>query len=472
MTVEGDVITAIAAGASCLRVRYRDVPGENGVQTMCVVAFDETGDCTGQEPAQLDLEAFLDSGADPVGNADLLADGSLFAACVTSDGTWRLQQPEADLPELYFAVVDALGDGPYSLGDAEFAAQRNGSVTTYDGTELKPPWVVTVSREVSNIEWLADGTFAVNGEDCSQVPSCTDDPSVIRPGDVFRTSIGIGPEQLEAVMEEADPEILDAFVTSRIGIPWDDVAGVSPDAVSQVFNRLAILDVIGDLLELWDGQYRLREQGIVVGYWQPWFVERELTGNCLPDAVEQAECERIEAAISAYEGERIAEWRTSGLRLWQAGFLGVSGRLAQADRRPHWSAFEGAMAWIGSQDLAGLSPRQAYDEAVREYAVEVGPTTPAMLILNGGPIEAQTIGTFCEADICASDFAGAYEMAEGALAAALDVFSPEQLRGFGIATFEGSHFDIREPYEDLGFPLNRVGETGYNHPILNVWRAN
>ena len=65
-----------------------------------------------------------------------------------------------------------------------------------------------------------------------------------------------------------------------------------------------------------------------------------------------------------------------------------------------------------------------------------------------------------------------YEQSEAALSSALQSFSPEQLLGFGISIFEGSHFDIRKPYEGFGsFSLNRVGETGYNNPVLNIYRA-
>lgn len=49
---------------------------------------------------------------------------------------------------------------------------------------------------------------------------------------------------------------------------------------------------------------------------------------------------------------------------------------------------------------------------------------------------------------------------------------PEQFQGFGVALFEGSQFDIRQPHEQFQFfALNRVGETGYNNPILNIYRA-
>ncbi|MFQ5555291.1 MAG: hypothetical protein ACE5GC_07985 [Acidimicrobiia bacterium] len=471
VAVEGDTVTAIAPGVSCLRFRYRDVPGENDVQTSCVAAFDETGDCSGMEPLRLDLNTFLDAPGAPVGDADAFAGGDLYSSCTTPDGHYRLQRPATELPQLYFAIVDALGAGAYSLGDDEFAAQRNGVVTTYDDSQLRLPWMVTVSREVADIRWMADGTFAINSEDCSRVPSCTDDPSVVVPGDVFRPSLGLGPDQLQAVMDATQPAQLEGFVNDRIGIPWADIAAVHPDATLQAFSRLVVLELMGDLLEEWDAAYGLREKGLVIGYWQPWFVERRLSGYCFPDGDERAACESIEAAISAYEGERLAAWRDSGLRLWQAGFIGVDGRFPLDERRPHWSAFEGVLAGIGDQQLPEMNLRSAYGDAVRDLAVDVGETTPVMLVLTGGPITAQTTGVFCEADICPSDFTLAYDMAEGALAAGMSVFSREQFRGFGVATFEGSHFDIREPYEDYGYPLNRVGETGYNHPILNIWRA-
>jgi len=215
--------------------------------------------------------------------------------------------------------------------------------------------------------------------------------------------------------------------------------------------------------------YELRVKEVAIGYAQPWFVERALTAYCYPD--EQTTCLEIESAISDYEQERIAEWRGAGFRLWQAGFLSLDDQMSLADRTPHWSAFEGVLTGVGAPESVGSDLRVAFDQAVRDLAVEIGATTPVMLFMTGPPIAAQTGSGFCEADICPSDFAGAYEMGEGALIAALDVFTPDQFQGFAAALFEGSHFDIRSPYEDYGFPLNRVGETGYNHPILNVWRA-
>ena len=58
------------------------------------------------------------------------------------------------------------------------------------------------------------------------------------------------------------------------------------------------------------------------------------------------------------------------------------------------------------------------------------------------------------------------------LHAALQSLSPEQFLGLGVTLFEGSHFDIREPYENFfSLLLNREGETGYNNPVPNIYWA-
>lgn len=471
LDVAGDSLTAAAPGAACLRFRYREMASENGIQTLCAVAFDETGDCSGLDPLHVDLGRYGPDNRPDVGESNLLAGGALFAACETPGGGLRLRRPDVELPDLYFVIVDALGDGPYSLGDAEMGAQRRGTVVTYDGDEIEAPWIVTVSREVSEITWSGDGGVVVNDEACADSPSCTVDSSVIQPGDVFRTSLGIGPDQIDELIASTDSDDLERFVGERIGVTVGEIASIHPDAAAQVYQRLVVVEVMGDLLSQWDDQYRLRDQQITIGYWQPWFVEQTITGSCLPGPTEQAACELVEAAVSAYEHDRIAAWRDSGFRLWQAGFLPTGNDESIDDRRPHWSAFEGVMAGIGGQDLVGVDLAATFDRAVRALADGLDPGAPVLLFLSGPPIEALTSGVFCEADVCLSDFAGSYEMAEATLTAALEAFTPDQLDGFGVALFEGSHFDIRHPIEEFGFPLNRVAETGYNQPILNVWRA-
>ena len=170
VAVEGTTLTAMAGGLACLRFANREVVNDNSVQTLCVVAFDETGDCSDLQTLTLDLQQHLGAASDPVGNADLLESGAgrFYAACLTPTGAYRLQQSSLRLPPLYFTVVDALGDGPYSLGDSEMDAQRAGGVTTFSGSELRPPWIVTVSREISELQLTSGLRFEFNDEDCNQ----------------------------------------------------------------------------------------------------------------------------------------------------------------------------------------------------------------------------------------------------------------------------------------------------------------
>ncbi len=55
----------------------------------------------------------------------------------------------------------------------------------------------------------------------------------------------------------------------------------------------------------------------------------------------------------------------------------------------------------------------------------------------------------------------------------LEAFAPGQVEAFAVSIFDGGiHFDIREPYENRGgVPLNRVGETGFNSPLMNLFLA-
>ena len=96
-----------------------------------------------------------------------------------------------------------------------------------------------------------------------------------------------------------------------------------------------------------------------------------------------------------------------------------------------------------------------------------------VLLQGGGALEIHTrAAEFCEAEICASDFRYGYEHPEAWMNAALEAFAPGQIKGFAIGMYDGGHFDVRDPYEQFEFlSLNRSGETGYNAPALNVYRA-
>ncbi len=463
-------------GIACLRFRYRATEAENSVQTLCVVAFDEVGSCEGQTPLRLDLEQFLPAEA-PRGNANLLEYGSarFYAACRTAGGAYRLQQSGDAIPNLYFHVVDALGDGPYSLGSDELEAQRNGAVVTFSGDELRPPWILTLSREISELS-LSQAAFTFNEEDCSEVPSCTSDPETIAPGDILRVGWGIGPGLLEQVVATAPVEVLDAYTQARIGISWEELGSVHPDLKMWVMWRLLNLDVMDTVIRSFDDQYELRARGITIAY-SPFWAVREVSEACYPDPAEKALCRDFERAVGAEEAARIRALADAGFSLWFSAPIDYreGGQFVSFDRdlRPHYSLFEGILATVGANssfEVPDIGTTMA--GAVKAFASEIGADTPVVLAASGPPITANTGGHFCEADICEADFKGTYDQTEAWLTAAVAALAPGQLRGFGAALFEGSHFDIRDPHEEFGgFALNRAAETGYNNPVLNIWRA-
>ena len=473
-------LTATAPGQACLRFEYRNTPRENSVQTLCVVSFDETGACTGLATATLDLETFLEAEGQPVGNANLLESGNgrFYAACQTPGGGLRLQQPDVLLPTLYFTIVDALTDGPYSLGTPELAWQRAGAVETYSGETIVPPWIVTMGIDITDITVAQDNSVLFSAGPCNEfTPSCTENTGILRPGDVLRVSPPTLSDFLVPVYEAMTDAQRDRFFQDRIGIPWTDFQEVHPDAGHQAFIRVGSLDIMTALIADFDGLLGVRDRGVTVAYDQS-SAPLPFPYYCFPDDISPGEserCSRIEEAIEAEEARKIAELLAAGYDLWFAATLRPvkGGHSPMSGERPDFSLFNGVIARIeagGNGDEAGLPTALA--QATRTFAAELGPDMPLVLTLAGPPITSATGGEFCEAEICASDFRGMYEQTEAVFGAALDSLEPGQLMGFGIATFEGSHFDIRQPYEDFeGLELNRVGETGYNNPVLNIYRA-
>ena len=481
--VVGSQLSATSGGLACLRFSYSITDEENNVQTLCVVSFDETGDCSGLPEVTLDLQQFLGDSQRPTGNANLLesGDGTFYRACRTQTGAFRLQKPVHALPPLYFTIVDALGDGPYSIGGPELVLQRAGTVSTYSGDEISPPWIVPVSMNVRRLRLNEDLSVEFERDDCDVSPECTMDPEMLQAGDIMRLSAGLSGEQLTDAFNETSEELRDRFFVDRIGIGWSDTATVHPDARQMAFNRLAVLDLIADMVDFFDGVFQLRGKGIRIGYFQPWPAQTPLPFPfaCFPDDIapgETTRCSRIEEALQAEEARRIQALRDAGFSLWFAHFLDYreNGEYVPLETfHPSLTNFDGV--------LVGIGPNSSYPVTdipttlagvVQRFAEEIGRETPVVLSLNGPPITAQTGGGFCEAEICPSDFRGMYDQTESVLDAAMRHLSRDQLEGFGVSLFEGSHFDIRSPYEEYaGFSLNRVGETGYNNPVLNIYRA-
>lgn len=475
VSVEGLALTAEAGGISCLRFQYRDVDQENGRQTLCVVAFDETGSCDGLTPLALNLRAYLNDPNAPEGDANLLASGAgrFYATCRTASGAYRLQQPGEPLPQPYFHLVDALGSGPYALGDDETNLQRAGAIETFSGETLQTPWIVTVSREVEWIELTADG-FETNIEDCSAVPSCSPSDIVIQTGDILRYSMGINLDQVAQIAPQTNPALLDTYLQDRLGLSWENASQLSNNSRDVVLLRLLSLDVMDDALDQFDGLYRIRERDITVAYMPYWAVQ-ELTNLCNLDEV--ALCATFEDALRTEEERRIGALQAKGFTLWLGAPLNYDpeANYVSVERviRPHISLFDGVLAWtFVNESFTGEESIAAVTGAVTAFAAELDPEQPVLLMLPGPPLTAQTGGAFCEAEICPSDFSTAYTQIEAWLGAALDTIPREQFVGFGLAMFDGAHFDIREPYEQYEFyDLNRVGETGYNHPVSNIYRA-
>ncbi len=475
VSLGGAEVEATAGGTACLRFAYRDNPGENGVQTLCVVSFDEVGDCVGLEWLGLDLEGFADTPDEAAGDANLLEAGAgrFYAVCRTGDGLVRLQQPTGVLPPLFFHMVDALGDGPYSLGDEEMERQRAGHVTTADGTTITPPWILPVSWEVSQLE-LDGGGVRVVFDPCTSSPGCTTRRDAVRPGDIL--SIGLGlPADAGSTLMGLPEAILDDFVGRRTGIPWQEVLERDPAMHQAVLYRLVNAGLMSQMVPWFDDVHGLRERGIRVAYnsWQP-----SLMPLCRPEPENVVECTRLEDAVAAFELEQVEGLLDAGHDLWAGVSLDYRDDGAYhsvvSDHRPQPTAFNGVLARVSANDT-WLAPdvALAMAETVTGLAAELPGGQPVVLMAAGPPITAQTgAGAFCEAEICPSDFDAAYTQFEAWLGAAIDAFDTDRLLGVGIALYEGSHFDLRRPVEQFaGFGLNRVGETGYNHPGLNVWRA-
>lgn len=87
-----------------------------------------------------------------------------------------------------------------------------------------------------------------------------------------------------------------------------------------------------------------------------------------------------------------------------------------------------------------------------------------------GPMSFYTEGLFCEGEICASTFGDYYSINEALFDAALTHFQFEQIEALLIPLLDGGHFDIRDPQDlEAGGNLNRVGETAFNNPLLNIY---
>ena len=451
-----------------MRVRYRDSDSQkNQVQTIAVVCVHEIGEFTDLPHLSFDFEQYLEE--EPRGEADYLArgDGLLYDVCLAGD-LFRLQRPPP-MPPLMYQVIDALGDGPYSLSDADFAKLRNSVVLPFSGGPISPAWISSVSREIEDLSIQADGQVNfVAPDDCDTTVSCSFDTSLVQPGDIL--SIGFGTPDNTGFEDaiESSIEVTDAFVRSHIDLNWSrETAELFPEARNIIVSRLIGMEVSRQALEFFDNLYNLRGSEIRVALNPFWQTRGRITDFCHPDR--RALCGEIETLLAEHERELIALWRSEGYRLWYAEFLGYDDQgqyIPLASRAPDFDAFEGVAVIVNiGRQLASGDKSLVVANAVRSLASELGTEQPVVLSAGAGPMRFAVDGVFCEAEVCTSAFSDYYEAYEKVVAAMLDAFAPGQVKGFGVALFDGgSHFDIRQPYEDRGV----LYSTGWARQVLTA----
>ena len=466
----------VERGRGFVRVRYREEQApKNQVQTIGIVCIDEVGNCTDLPRVSFDFERYLDE--EPIGEADYLAqgDGILYGVC-RAGNRYRLQRPPP-MPPLMYRVIDALGDGPYSLSDADFGKLRNSVVLSYSGNRMSPSWFSAVSREIEKLSIHPDGSVRFTApSDCNVSVSCSYDRSLIQPGDIL--SIGFGtPENTgfdDAI--EASAEVTDAFVAAHIDLAWhEDTADLFKEARNMVVSRLIGMEVSREALEFFDGLYDLRGSDVRIALSPFWQTRGRIPDFCHPD--QHKFCEEIEALLDLHERELIASWRSQGYALWYSEALRYDDQgqyIPLGSRAPSFEAFEGIVVIIDiGRQVPSRERSKVLADAVRSLAAEIGTEMPVALSAGAGPMRFAVAGVFCEADICTSAFSDYYRGYEQAIVAMRQAFVPGQVKSFAVSLFDGGlHFDIREPYEDRGgTPLNRAGETGFNSPLMNLYLA-
>jgi hypothetical protein len=420
----------------------------------------------------LDLEQFLTD--QPKGEANYLAQGAgdLYAVCVV-DGRYRLQSAP-EMPPLMLRLIDAVGDGPYTLGTADLDLLDRSRFVSYSGEEHSPPWIATVGPEIEQLLIDPDGTVFMVEMSCSQYPGCIGGAPLVRPGDMLVINFGV---DLQAAIDRVPHEVIRQFVAAHIDFDWTGTADwQDPEARMAIVHRLVGLEIMRRLLVSFDRFYDLRESGIKIGYMPYWATRTRITDRCGPGSQDHAECETAEALLDAHEREQIAEWRADGYDLWHFEFLGhhPDGQYKSLmHSAPSFDAFAGTAVSVEiGAPLDSGNRAEVLVNSMEGLAEEVG-DMPVIISANGGPMRFVVDGEPCEAELCAPAFADYYAAYEPVVSTMLAAFEPGQVRGFGVSTFDGGvHFDIRNPVEQYpGFSLNRVGETGFNSPLLNLYLA-
>lgn len=485
LDTEAGTFTPIESGVTCIRARYRESERQNAIQTKCVLGIDEAGSCDGYPRYAFDLQRFTDR----AGNSNWLAQGNgrFYGVCRTDTGL-QLEPNTRDLPPLYFGIVDALGDGAYSLGPSEFARQRHGTIRTYSGDVIEPSWVVFLGPGPPGSGTITDaGKVEIEIADCTKSPSCTVDPTFVRPGDIvevtpasigsfaaFRERYGVA-KATERLNTLLDRHGITAFewesIDERLG-PFDDNGSdegfIEIDIKPNVFERLVRLQALERTLEFFDEVHGLHEKGVAVSLTDD--LNNAPVKCPFPNPEAQAICEEFEAAVAAAEDLTLAELGRT-YDLW----LSIDAWEQPGQHRPKIENADGIVFRAGfSGETPVKEDLRSKPLATRDWLVHLTdqrPDLPIVQVLQAPVSVVNAEGDQCEAEYCPSNFEVSFRLNEALLEVALET-AGNQLAGIAVKTFEGAHFDIRNPVEDRsGYELNRIGETGYNNPILNVYAA-
>lgn len=469
-------VTCLSGGVACIRAKYREDIWQNEVQTKCIACVDETGSCKDEEKAIFDLQQF----SNRPGNANWFESGeNVFYGVCNVDGRVRLQQ-SPNLPKLYFQIVDALGSGAYSLGEEEYDWQRRGIIRTYSEEEIKPNWIIYLGQEIEDFS-LVDGRVIIPALSCEKDPSCSSASELVRDGDIVK--IGFGAPEPGSYLKERytsrDFEVL--LEKSGVGFEWGDIPNENKFIEARVIERLVSIQIFDQVLEYFNSINDFENRDVTVAYWVPWY-SYTIGGGCPPDDNDYCD-EVLESAIDGYESDIFTKWKNRGVNLWASLPMnyyedndGVVKYVSwEEDVGPDLSNFDGLIARFaaGPVPLSKDELNDFFPEMIADFSSEIKRNMPGkpVVLESGGTLTAFTEAVGCEADYCETDFKYSYLYSETAIKAVQENLG-NQFAGVGVKLFEGAHFDIRNPVENKsGFELNRVGETGYNNPVLNIYTA-
>ena len=474
LTEDSTGVIATGGGTACARFRYRDeVSFENFVQTQCFIAIDEVG-LSGSNPIELDLESLLVGGSG--GEANYLSHGeNRFYGIGQSQDRVVLSPNRRSLPRPMFRIVDAFAENAFAaMGANEIEWLRRTRLTTYTGRLLAPSWLVLVGGPLRDFSLSADGSVDVRFPDCGEPViegiECTDVANIIEPGDILVVSPEGPPNDVLRSLITTDPARVDSFAAAHQITQWSltDSLSTPLEIQENVLLRLSTLQLMDGYIRFFDEMYGTRAKGVPVAI-RPGFVTPIGGLFCVPD--DRPACQTIEDEVHAAEGRMVESWREDGFDPWISYFLRYdeSGNgLPLSDQAPAIAHFDGIVIDVNTNASPPGPPgliTEALPNAIAGVAQEVG-SMPVIVSPWAGPMDFYTVGGFCEGEICLSAFEDYYTMNEALFDQALASFPIDQIESFVIPLVDGGHFDIRDPQEG---GVNRVGETGFNNPLLNIY---